>query len=109
MADKINYPVDDMANLAGELRTFLQEQLSQHHQIFYNHPHSYNSLTQGLAQNIPHAGGSAQSVIDAITETHHTIAKCYSDLFDLIDKLEQSANEMRAVDKNIAQGFNTNA
>lgn len=109
MTDKINYPIDDMTHLARELRTFLREQLSQHNQIFYNQPHSYNDLTQGLAYNIPNAGGLAQSVIGTITDTHHTITTCYSDLLDLVDKLEQSANGMQAVDNDIARGFNANA
>jgi hypothetical protein len=98
MADEMKYPVTDMVTVAKELRTFLNEQLSNHYQIYYNQPHSYFPLTQALALHIPNAGSQPLALIDAMENKHKSIVNCYKELLAIVDTLEKGANLMDETD-----------
>jgi hypothetical protein len=105
MTDEMSCPTDDMIAVAKELRTFLEGQLAQHHQLFHNQPSSYHDLTLGLAQNIPQAGGTAYALVHTFEDTHTNIVNCYNQLFKLLDVLENGGTLMADTEHDVYLGF----
>jgi hypothetical protein len=109
MAEDIEYPVADMISSAQELRSFLNEQLSQHNQLYINQTEAYEPLTRALAFHIPQAGGQALTLVDVMANKHKSIVKCYQELLDILDIQQTGAILMDDADKDLSTNFKNDA
>ena len=103
MGGEIQYPIDDMAATARELRTLVEAQWAQHDALFRGNPDSYRALLTAIARAIPEAGGRVQQLEFVIDGYHQQYRAAYDALTELSDQIERAAEAMRLADQTIAR------
>lgn len=105
MTDTIRYPLDDMINTSASLRSFLDQQWSQHTALFMTGEESHAALLNAIAGVIPHEGGKAQELANALQHYHQQYHTCYQALYALADQIDAAARAMHLNDVQSASTF----
>ena len=70
----VSYPTNAMKQTAGEIRTILDQQWSQHTAFFRTNSSSFSSLTTSLANSIP--GGKGQALHYELEQWKRQMQSC---------------------------------
>jgi hypothetical protein len=105
MPDMILYPVGDMSSTSVSLRSFLDQQWSQHNALFMTNSDSQTALLTAIARVIPGSGSQAQQLLQALHNYHQQYHTCYQALYGLADQIDAAAKAMHISDVQQATGF----